>query len=164
MNRHLYKVLTPKGELRHVSLMCKHEEQWPPAFIYLDDNIEILRQREQVTELDYEAIKVWKAQCGKKNMDDNCAECDLCEARVRVRTPRTGRYQEKNISFAAFSKTSRTDMHLLFEPGVLTEEQEPTPEPEPEAVVTEPEPTPDPEPEETKGSDELSDILDELDA
>ncbi len=55
-------------------------------------------------------------------------------------------------------------MHLLFEPGVLTEEQEPTPEPEPEAVVTEPEPTPDPEPEETKGSDELSDILDELDA
>lgn len=124
MNKFLYKIRTPKNQLRHVKLTCKHEDQWPPAEMYLDDNPERLRQQERITELVYESIKVWRDKCGKKEMDEKCTECELSSAKVKVRTPGKGRYQEKQVSFAEFNKTSRTDMHLIYEIGVLEDEEE----------------------------------------
>lgn len=106
-----------------VRLLCRHRETWPPAESLLPDSPERLRAKQIITETGYQSLKVWERECGKKKMDDDCAECPHARAMARVTARGTGRITNKEIEYAAFMKTSRQDIHLKFE--------RPPPEPTP---------------------------------
>jgi hypothetical protein len=115
MNTHLYTIRKKGDEGQVVKLSCHHADSWPPSSALLGGSPERLRQKKVITEATYEAHKVWMRKCGKTKMDDGCANCDLARAKARVITRGTGRIRYKDIEFAAFMKTARTDIQLVFE-------------------------------------------------
>lgn len=115
MDTYLYTIRKKDQEPRVVKLSCQHQDTWPPSSAYLGDNPERLRQKKVIDEHTYEAHKVWTKVCGKKQMDEKCATCDLARAQGRVITRGTGRIRVKPIEFAAFMRTARTDIQLVFE-------------------------------------------------
>lgn len=117
MNTHLYKIRNKGEEPKTVKLSCYHKDSWPPSSALLGDSPERLRQKKIIGDATYEAHKIWAKKCGKMEMDDGCATCDLSRAKARVIQRGTGRIRNKEIEFSAFMRTARQDIQLVYEKG-----------------------------------------------
>jgi hypothetical protein len=59
-----------------VVLQCEHGKRWPPGHARLGIPFEVLRQRRQISEVEYQRLQTWQRTCGLLEMvPSRCTEC-----------------------------------------------------------------------------------------
>lgn len=113
MKDYVYRIDEPDPKL--VKLRCKHAKEWPPAEDFLDGHPERLRRDGVIDDHVYEANKVWRRECGKRQIDNKCSDCPHSRVKVRVKSRGRGRIRTVEVGFVDFMKQKRADAELILE-------------------------------------------------